>query len=150
MIFTGYWKVLILTFSEMGIRSFLEPKSWRKYDIYWLLERILLLNIYLFLFWTFGDRKYSLFWVKKLMERWYLLVTEKFLFWNFRWWEIQSFFQKKKLMKRLYLHRLFELSMIFQDLGNMVFRAVYNLFTKTKNNNSHTPGNPKYNQSISF
>ena len=35
------------------------------------------------------------------------------------------FFQPKKLMERLYLLGLFELSMIFQDLGNMVFRAVH-------------------------
>ena len=34
------------------------------------------------------------------------------------------FFSAKKLMERSYLHGLFELSMIFQDLGNMVFRAV--------------------------
>ena len=27
-------------------------------------------------------------------------------------------------MERLYLHGLFELSKIFQELGNMVFRAV--------------------------
>ena len=34
------------------------------------------------------------------------------------------FFSAKKLMERWYLHGLFELSMIFQDLENMVFRAV--------------------------
>ena len=33
------------------------------------------------------------------------------------------FFWAKKLMERWYLLGLFELSMIFQDLGNMVFRA---------------------------
>ena len=69
MIFTDYWKVLVLTFSEMGntvfswakklteiwyllitgkflfwtfrwweIRSFFEPRSWLKDDIYWLLR----------------------------------------------------------------------------------------------------------------
>ena len=89
------------------------------------------------------------------MERWYLLVTEKVLFWTFSWWEIRSFFESrswwkdyiywllriscfelfgdgkyglfsaKMSMERWYLHGLFELSMIFQDLGNMVFRAVY-------------------------
>ena len=94
------------------------------------------------------------FWAKKLMERWYLLITEKFLFWTFWWWEIRSFFQSrswwkddiywllrsfcfkifggekygllsaKKLMERWYLLGLFELSMIFQDLGNMVFCSV--------------------------
>ena len=76
------------------------------------------------------------------------------LFWTFRWWKIRSFlshkvgekmiftdygevlvlnfsvmgnkvfFTAKKLMERWYLHGLFELSMIFQDLGNMVFCTV--------------------------
>ena len=36
-----------------------------------------------------------------------------------------SLFSAKNLMGRWYLHGLFELSMIFQDLGNMVFRAVW-------------------------
>ena len=114
-IFTDYWKVLLLTFSGMG--------------------------------------NTVSFWAKKSMERWYLLITEKVLFWTFRWWEIRSFlsqefdgkmiftgywevlllnfsvigntvfFSAKKLMERS-LHGLFELSMIFQDFGNMVFRAV--------------------------
>ena len=106
-------------------------KSWRKYDIYWLLKsscfqifgvdkhdlslrqkvdgnmtftgywKVLVLN-----------GKHDLFWDKKLMESWYLLITEKFLFratekflfWTFRWWEIQP--------------------MTFQDLRNTFFRAV--------------------------
>ena len=36
---------------------------------------------------------------KNVMERWYLQITEKFLFWAFRWWEIWSFFQRKKWWK---------------------------------------------------
>ena len=117
MIFTDYWKVLVLNFSVMGNTVFS--------------------------------------WAKKLMEIWYLLITGKFLFWTFRWWEIRSFFESrswwkddiywllrsfcfkifgggkygllsaKKLMERWYLLGLFELSMIFQDLGNTVFRAVW-------------------------
>ena len=85
MIFTGYWKGLVLNFLLMGNTVF--------------------------------------FWVKKLMERWYLLVTEKFLFWTFRYGKY-GLFSAKKLMERWYLRGLFELSMIFQDLGNMVFRAM--------------------------
>ena len=114
MIFTDYWKVLALTFSEMGNTVFS--------------------------------------WAKKLTEI-YLLITGKFLFWTFQWWEMRSFlsqevdrkmiftgywevlilkfwvmgnrsFSTKNLMERWYLHGRFELSMIFQDLGNMVFRAV--------------------------
>ena len=38
MIFTDYWKVLVLNFSEMGNTVFFEPKSWWKDDIYWLLK----------------------------------------------------------------------------------------------------------------
>ena len=116
MIFTDYWKVLILIFS--------------------------------------GMRNTVFFWAKKLMEIWYLLITENFLFWTFRWWEIRPFFESrswwkddiywllrkscfelfsdakyglfsfKMLMERWYLLGLFELSMILQNLRNMVFRAM--------------------------
>ena len=114
MIFTDYWKVLALNFS--------------------------------------GGGKYSLFWGKDLMERWYLRITEKFLFWNFREWEIRSFFEAKSSWKDdiswllksscfglpksssfelffdgKYLLGLFQLSMIFHDLRNTVFRAVFSL-----------------------
>ena len=85
MIFTDYWKVLVLTFSRMGNTSFFRGKKLMENDIYWLLRSSC--------FELFGDGKYGLFSAKKLMERWYLLA-------------------------------LFELPMIFQDLGNMVFRAV--------------------------
>ena len=85
MIFTDYWKVLVLTFSMMGNTSFFWGKKLMENDIYWLLRSSC--------FELFGDGKYGLFSAKKLMERWYLLA-------------------------------LFELPMIFQDLGNMVFRAV--------------------------
>ena len=93
MIFTNYWKVLVLNFPKTGKKVFFEPKSWWKDDIYWLLEnscfgtwKVLALN-----FFELGNTVF--FWAKKLMERWYLLG-------------------------------LFELSKIFQDLRNMVFRAV--------------------------
>ena len=114
--FTDYWKVLVLSFSEM--------------------------------------RNTIFFWAKEMKERWYLLITENFMFWTFPRWEIRSFFEPKswwkmvftncwkvlvldfsvigntvffwaiKLMKRLSLLGLFELSMIFQHFGNMAFRAV--------------------------
>ena len=117
-----------------------------EYHVYWSLKRSC--------FKFFGDEKYGIFSGKKLMERLYLLVTEKFLFWTFRWWEIRSFFESKswwkddiywlltsfcfelfgdgkyglfspkKLMERWYLLGIFQLSMIFQHLGNMVFCAV--------------------------
>ena len=148
MIFTDYWKVLVLIFLEMVNTVSFSAKK--------LMERWYLLIIEKFLFWSFwewevrsffsqrvdGYMIFTDYWkflvlnfsvmentvffsVKKLMERWYLLVTEKFLFWTFRWWEIRSFFSAKKLMERLYLRGIFELSMIFQDLGNMVFCTVF-------------------------
>ena len=64
-----------------------EPKSWWKYDIYWLLKSSC--------FDLFGNEKYGIFWAKKLMERWYLLVAEKFLFWTFWWWKMRPIFQLK-------------------------------------------------------
>ena len=115
-------KFLFWSFREGEIRSFFEPKSWWKDNIYSSLESSC--------FEVFGDGKCGLFvsqqvdgkmiftgywevlvlnfsvmrntvffWVKKLMERWYLLVTEKLLFWTFRWWEIRSFFQPKSWWK---------------------------------------------------
>ena len=116
MIFTDYWKVIVLFFSKMGNMVF--------------------------------------FWAKKLMERWYLLITKsscfdlfgdgeirsflsqefgrkmifsgywEFLVLNFSVMGNTAFFSGKKLTEKRYLLGLFELSMILQDLGNMVFRAV--------------------------
>ena len=120
MVFTDYWKVLVLKFSVMGNMIFLESRSWWK--------------------------------------KWYLLITKKFLFWTFQWWEIRSFFGSrswwkdiftgyqevlvlnflvignmiffsvKKLMESWYWLGPFELSRIFQDLGNTVGCAVKKLF----------------------
>ena len=126
---------------------FFEPKSWWKDDIYWLLKSSC------FELFDDGKYGLFFEW-RSWWKRWYLLITEKFLFWTFRWWKIRSFFEArswwkdhiywlmrssyfellsdvntiffsaKKLMGRWYLLVLFELSMIFQDLGNTVFRAV--------------------------
>ena len=93
MIFTNYWKVLVLNFPETGNTVFFEPKSWWKDDIYWLLESSCF-ELWIVFVLNFSELGNSVFlWPKKLMERWYLIG-------------------------------LFELSNIFQDLGNMVFRAV--------------------------
>ena len=108
-----------------------------------------------FFFWIFWRWKIWYFWAKTLIKIWYLLITEKFWFSPFRELEIQFFlsqkvdgkmifagywevivlnflvmvntvfFSPKKLMKRWYLLGIFELSMIFQDLGYMVFCAVW-------------------------
>ena len=107
MIFTNYWKVLVLNFPETGNTVFFEPKSWWKDDIYWLLESSCF-ELWIVFVLNFSELGNTFFlWPKKLMERWYLLG-------------------------------LFELSNIFQDLGNMVFRAViyrylihiYNIYIK--------------------
>ena len=100
----------------MGNRSFFEPKGWWKDHIYWLLKSSC--------FELFSDGKYDLFLSQE--------VDRKMIFTGY--WEVHVlnfqamgrtvFFSAKKLMERWYLLGLFELSMIFQDLGNMVFRAV--------------------------
>ena len=58
MIFTDYWKVLVLIFSGMGNTAFFEPKSWWKDVIYWLLKSSC--------FELFGYRKYGLFLSQKV------------------------------------------------------------------------------------
>ena len=58
MIFTDYRKVILLIFSEMGIRPFLETKSSLNDDIYWLLKSLC--------FGLFADRKYGLFYGQKV------------------------------------------------------------------------------------
>ena len=84
-------KFLFWSFRKWEIRSFLDPKSWLKDDIYWLLKSLFL---------NFSVMENTvLFWFKKLMKRWYLLVTEKFLFWVFQWWKMRSFFQPKSWWK---------------------------------------------------
>ena len=146
IIFTDNLKVLVLKFLEMKNMVFLSQKFGGNvvFSDYW---RVLVL-----IFSEMGNIIFS--WAKKLIERWYLLITEKVLSWTFRWWEIRSFFElrswwkddiywllrsscfelfgdgkyglffSQKLMERSYLHGLFALSMIFADLGNMVFHAV--------------------------
>ena len=119
MIFTDYWKVLVLTFSEMGNTVFSWTKSWRKYDIYWLLESSC--------FELFGDERYSLFLSQEFDGRIVFTGYWEVLVLNFSVMGNTVFFSAKKLMQRWYLHGLFELSMIFQVLENMVFPAVWGL-----------------------
>ena len=86
MLFTDYWKVLVLNFSVIGKMVFFESRSWWKDDIYWLMKS--------FCFEFYGDGKYGLFFRQKVDE------------------------------KMIYILGLFEISMIFRDLGNMVFHTV--------------------------
>ena len=93
-----------------------EPKSWWKYDIYWLLKSSC--------FNLFGNGKYGLFLNQKVDGNMIFTNYWKVLVLNFPVMGNTVFFSAKKLMERWYLCGLFELSVIFQDLGNMVFRAV--------------------------
>ena len=149
-IFTGYWKVLVLAFSEMGntvfswaktlteiwyllitekflfyrfrkweIQPFLEPKSWQKYDVYWLLESSCCELV--------GDWKYGLFFESRSWWKddiYWLLRSSCFEHFSDGKYRI---FSAKTLMERWYLRGLFELSRIFQDLGKMAFRSVAGL-----------------------
>ena len=98
MIFTDYWKVLVLIFLMMGNTVFFWVKKLMEKMIFTDYWKVLVLN-----FSVVGNTVF--FWVKKLTERWYLLVTQ-FLFWTFRWWEIRSFFQPKSWWK-YYIYLVF-------------------------------------------
>ena len=86
------------------------------FNIYWLLKSSC--------FELFGDGKHDLFLSQEVDGNmiftgyWEVLVLNLSVMGN------TVFFSAKKLMERWYLHDLFELSMIFQDLGNMVVPAV--------------------------
>ena len=124
---------------------FLSQKSWWKYDIHILLKSSC--------FNLLRDGKHGLFLSQKVDVKmiftgyWNVLVLifsgmrNTVFFEPKSWWKhhicwfLRSscfelsgdgkycLFSAKKLMKRWYLRGLFELSMIFQVLGNMVFRA---------------------------
>ena len=124
---------------------FLSQKSWWKYDIHILLTSSC--------FNLLRDGKHGLFLSQKVDVKmiftgyWNVLVLifsgmrNTVFFEPKSWWKHHIYwflrsscfelsgdgkyclFSAKKLMKRWYLRGLFELSMIFQVLGNMVFRA---------------------------
>ena len=75
--------------------------------------------------------------VLEFLEMMYMVFLSQKVDWNMiftDYWKVlvltfsvmgnTVFFSAKNLMERWYLHGLFELSMIFQDLRNVVFRAV--------------------------
>ena len=59
--FTDYWKVLVLNFSELGNSSFFDSESWGKDGIYWLLKSPL--------FELFEDWKYRYFLSQKVDKK---------------------------------------------------------------------------------
>ena len=91
-------KVLFWTFQEWEIRSFFEPKSWWKDNIYWLLKRSC--------FELFGDGKYGLFFQRKSWWKDDIYLVFLSFPWYSRTWEIWFFVQCqkefwiKKLIKR--------------------------------------------------
>ena len=127
---------------------FFEPKGWWKDDIYWLLKSYcfeifgdrkycLFLSqevdwkddIYWlrksFCFELFGGAKYGLFLSREVDGKIMFTGYREVLVSNFSVMGNTIFFSANKLMERWYLLGLFYLSMIFQDLGNTVFRAVF-------------------------
>ena len=106
-------KFLFWTFWGWEIRSFFEPKSWWKDDIYWLLKSSCVE--------VFGDWKYRLFWVKMLLEKWYLLINEKLFSWTFRRWEIRSILSQKVDGKMIFTGYWKCLLFNISVMGNTVF-----------------------------
>ena len=111
-------KFLFWSFQEWEIRSSFEPQSWWKDDIYWLLK--------IFCFELFGDEKYSLFLGQEVDGKMIFTGYWEVLVLNFSVLGNTVFFSVKKLMERWYFLGLFKLFMIFRNLKNMVFRAVFN------------------------
>ena len=105
---------------------FFEPKSWWKDYIYWLLKSSC--------FELFGDGKYGLFLSQEVDGKMIFTGYWEVLVLNFSVMGNTVFFSVKKLMERWYLLGLFELSMIFQDLGHMVFCTVLVCDTATAKN----------------
>ena len=112
-------KILFWSFREWEIRSFSEPKRWWKDNGYWLIK-VLVLK-----FSVLG--KYGLFLSQEVDGKIIFTGCWEVLLLNFSVMGNTVFFSAKKLMKRWYLHGLFDISMIFQDLENVVFRAVWGL-----------------------
>ena len=71
MLFTDYWKVIVLNFSVIGKTIFFESRSWWKDDIYWLMRSSC--------FELYGDGKYGLSFSQKVDEK--MIYT--WSFWDF-------------------------------------------------------------------
>ena len=111
-------KFLFCSFRQWEIRSFFKRKSWWKYNIYWLLKRwYLLITCGLFLSQEVdGKVIFTGYWEVLVLN---FSVVGKY----------GLIFSQKVDGKMIF--GLFKLSMIFQDLGNLVFCAVlYKLKTQ--------------------
>ena len=94
MIFTDYWKVLVLIFSGMENMVFFWAKK--------LMERWYLLITESSCFELFGDEKYGLFLSQEVDGKMIFTGYWEVLVLTFRKWEIRSFLSQK-LMERQYL-----------------------------------------------
>ena len=121
MIFTIYWKVLVLNFPMIGNMAFFGVKELIEKIIFTDYRKVLVLN-----FSVVGNTVF--FWVKKLMEKMIFTGYQKVLVLKFSVMGNTIFSSVKKFMERWYLLGLFELFLIFQDLGNTVFGAVFIYF----------------------
>ena len=116
MIFTDYWKFLVLTFSEMENTVFPWAKKFT--------ERWYLLITGKSLFWTFRWLEIRFFLSQEVDGKMIFTGYWEVLILNFSVMKNTVFLSVKKLMERWYLLGLFEFSMIIQDLVSMVFPAV--------------------------
>ena len=118
-----------MKFLGMKNAVFFEPKNWWKDDIYWLLKSSC--------FELFGDGKDGLFLSQEVDRKMIFTGYWEVLVLNFLVMGNRIFFSAKNFVQRWYLVGLFELSIIFQDLGNTVFRVVqkflFSLWSLSKN-----------------
>ena len=89
MIFTVYWKVLVLNFLEMGNTVFFRAKK--------LIERWFLLIIENFVFWTFRWWEIRSFFQGKSCWKYDINLVFLSFPWYFRTWEIWFFVQWLKV-----------------------------------------------------
>ena len=109
-------KFLFWTFRSWEIWYFLSQEVNRKNDIYLLRKSSC--------FELFGGGKYGLLLSQEVDGKMIFTGYREVLVLNFSVMGNTTFSLAKKLMERWYLLGLFELSMIFQDQGITVFRAV--------------------------
>ena len=76
------------------------------------------------LFELLGDGKYGIFLSQEVDRKMMFTGYWEVYVLNFSVMGNAVFFSAKKLMERWCLIGLFELSMVYQDFGNMIFRAV--------------------------
>ena len=114
MIFTDYWKVIVLIFSGMGNTAFLSQRFDGKM-VFTDYRKGLVLDFSVMGSTVFLSQEVD----RKIIFTgyWDVLVLNFLVMGN------TVFSSTKKLMVRWYWRGLFGLSMIFQDFGNMVFCA---------------------------